>query len=557
MRNELALFFWENPLLLSGADWLIKSVVVLVLALSISHAIKAAGLSSSARHLLWMCSIICLALTPIVYFALDAVSTAPAVAGNMITLTALANYPAEPILITTSNYSLAEILLYAYLLPGGLLLLRIPIGVFAVLRISNRASAINDIKINEVARKLTDSLNLVRSVEIKQSREITSPFSCGILFPTVILPEQAENWSQSTLEDVLMHEFNHIKRLDWLTMLVCHIVTCVYWINPLCWIALSRVNEEAESSCDSAALAYGRKANSYAESLVYVARQSRDEHRLLVQMMADKRLLPKRIKQILEEPLMPASATNKFRFQLVAMLAILIGLFSNLSLISAQSAGVAQVSQIPELILRADRSTIFTPGDSNYWPITAVAPHYPKRAQQRGITGWNLLSFSVNEDGNVDADTIVVVGSEPRGIFESSSIRAAAQLKFRPPRAGGAKVDVNGVQYLFKYELDERVFAGLYTKIKNREYLPLNYITPYYPPAASEESVEGHVLVEFTVTKQGIPAGIVILDRSPSNIFNASAINAAERFRFVPKIVDGEPAEAEGAQYLFSFKPGG
>ena len=69
-----------------------------------------------------------------------------------------------------------------------------------------------------------------------------------------------------------------------------------------------------------------------------------------------------------------------------------------------------------------------------------------------------------------------------------------------------------------------------------------------------ENNVEGHVLVEFTVTKEGLPRGIVILDRSPSNIFNTSAVNAAERFRFDPRIMDGKPVEAEGAQYLFTFE---
>lgn len=553
MRNELAQFYLENPILLTGTDWLIKSVVVLVLALSISRVIKESAFSNSSRYFLWIYSIICLALIPFASFTLDAVSTTKVAAGTMFTLTAIAEYPVEPIVVSTSNYSLTDLLLLAYLLPAGLLLLRILIGVIAVLRISKRATPITDIKLSEVAGKLTVKLNLARSVKLRQSREITSPFSCGIFFPKIILPEHATNWSESTLENVLMHEFIHIKRLDWLTILVSHIVTCAYWINPLCWIALSRVNEEAESSCDSAVLSHGLNAKSYAESLVYVARQSRDERRLLAQMMADKRLLPKRINQILEGPLAPASGTNKFKYKLLAMLVMLVGLFSNLHLISAQSTS-AYVSQHPQILVR----NVKPHGDPNYWPIVEVAPQYPAGAQQRGIEGWNLVSFSVNEDGNVDADSIVVVDSEPSGIFDRSSIRAVGQLKFRPAisRVNGAKVGISGIQYFFRYELDGSVFAGQETNLINREYLPLNYITPQYPLEANEENVEGYVLVEFTVTNQGMPSGIVILDRSPSDIFNASAINAAERFRFDPRIVDGEPVDAEGARYLFSFKPG-
>lgn len=250
-----------------------------------------------------------------------------------------------------------------------------------------------------------------------------------------------------------------------------------------------------------------------------------------------------------------SSATRKARFQPLAILMILLGLFSNLHFISAQSVSDTQVVQHAEVRIGADKSVIFIPGDSNYSPIRIGAPQYPIRAQQRGISGWNLVTFSVNEDGNVDADSIVVVDSEPAGVFDSSSIRTVAQLQFRSPRVDGTKVDVNWMRYLFRYESDQRTLAGQEPKLVNREYLPLNYITPQFPLAASKENVEGYVLVEFTITNQGKPSGIVILDRSPSNIFNESAINAAERLRFSPRIMDGEPVEAEGAQYLFSFKP--
>ncbi len=84
--------------------------------------------------------------------------------------------------------------------------------------------------------------------------------------------------------------------------------------------------------------------------------------------------------------------------------------------------------------------------------------------------------------------------------------------------------------------------------------MPLNHITPQYPISARQQKIEGYVLVEFTVTREGVPFGIVILDRSPSDIFNASAINTAERFRFRPRVENGTPVEAQGAQFLFNYK---
>jgi protein TonB len=91
----------------------------------------------------------------------------------------------------------------------------------------------------------------------------------------------------------------------------------------------------------------------------------------------------------------------------------------------------------------------------DYLPLTAIAPQYPTRAAQRGITGWCLVSFTVDGQGNVDRDTIIVVDAEPPNIFNRSSERAAARFKFQPRVIDGQGVSVSGVQYLFTYVLED------------------------------------------------------------------------------------------------------
>ena len=93
--------------------------------------------------------------------------------------------------------------------------------------------------------------------------------------------------------------------------------------------------------------------------------------------------------------------------------------------------------------------------DGDYLPLVAIAPQYPTRAAQRGIEGWCLVSFTVDGLGNVLEDSIVVVDSEPPNIFDRSSIRAAARFKFQPRVVDGQGVEVPGVQYVFRYELEE------------------------------------------------------------------------------------------------------
>ena len=93
--------------------------------------------------------------------------------------------------------------------------------------------------------------------------------------------------------------------------------------------------------------------------------------------------------------------------------------------------------------------------DGDYLPLVAIAPQYPTRAAQRGIQGWCLVSFTVDGLGNVVEETITVVDAEPANIFDRSSERAAARFKFQPRVVDGKGVAVAGVQYLFRYELED------------------------------------------------------------------------------------------------------
>ncbi len=93
--------------------------------------------------------------------------------------------------------------------------------------------------------------------------------------------------------------------------------------------------------------------------------------------------------------------------------------------------------------------------DGDYLPLVSLIPQYPTRAAQQGIEGWCLLSFTVDLDGQVVEDSITVLDAEPPNIFNRASIRAAAQFKFQPRVENGASVAVPGVQYLFRYALDD------------------------------------------------------------------------------------------------------
>ncbi|MEX2366275.1 MAG: energy transducer TonB [Pseudohongiellaceae bacterium] len=100
-----------------------------------------------------------------------------------------------------------------------------------------------------------------------------------------------------------------------------------------------------------------------------------------------------------------------------------------------------------------DGGISFNQTDTEFLPIVTIAPTYPTRALQREIEGWCLVSFTVNEQGGVEDP--FVVDAEPANMFDSASLRAVQRFKFNPKVVDGEPIKVEGVQYVFTYELAE------------------------------------------------------------------------------------------------------
>lgn len=85
------------------------------------------------------------------------------------------------------------------------------------------------------------------------------------------------------------------------------------------------------------------------------------------------------------------------------------------------------------------------------------------------------------------------------------------------------------------------------------EYLPIVKVQPVYPRRALQRGIEGYVIVEFTVTKNGSVRDPVVVEADPPNIFNSAATKAALKFKYKPRVIDGEPIEVPGVQNKITF----
>ncbi len=86
------------------------------------------------------------------------------------------------------------------------------------------------------------------------------------------------------------------------------------------------------------------------------------------------------------------------------------------------------------------------------------------------------------------------------------------------------------------------------------EYLPIVKVEPVYPRRAQQRGIEGYVLLEFTVTTSGAVRDPVVVEAKPPGIFDRSAIQAALKFKYRPKVANGEPMEVSGVRNLIKFE---
>lgn len=85
------------------------------------------------------------------------------------------------------------------------------------------------------------------------------------------------------------------------------------------------------------------------------------------------------------------------------------------------------------------------------------------------------------------------------------------------------------------------------------EYLPIVKVQPQYPSRALSRGIEGYVIVEFTVTTNGSVKDPVVVEAEPANIFDSAAIKAALKFKYKPRVIDGEPVEVPGVRNKITF----
>lgn len=92
--------------------------------------------------------------------------------------------------------------------------------------------------------------------------------------------------------------------------------------------------------------------------------------------------------------------------------------------------------------------------------IKGADPQYPVEARQAGVQGFVTVSYAVSVAGVVS--NVVVVESQPAGVFDAVAIAAVQRWRYKAPQRAGQAVAVERVTSTLRFALASSEDASKY-----------------------------------------------------------------------------------------------
>lgn len=195
------------------------------------------------------------------------------------------------------------------------------------------------------------------------------------------------------------------------------------------------------------------------------------------------------------------------------------------------------------VLLVAMAEPVYAGDERTAVPLTRPAPVYPAAcvpAEGESIGPQTVtVRYDVNRDGRVE-NVGVVESTNP--CFDDVSVATVRGWSYKERRAQ------SDLETTFTYVLSQETQAVDFdVRILYRE-------PPLYPNRCQRRAGEYEwVVLEYDISSDGIPENISIYESSNS-CFDSAAVNAVKKWRFRPRLINGEPALREGFLTQITFR---
>jgi len=285
------------------------------------------------------------------------------------------------------------------------------------------------VRMNRLRRLLSQGGGEVR---LAHSRRIAGPATVGMRTQTLLLPDGfLDKLSEAELDAVLAHELAHMARRDFLKNLLYGIAALPVAYHPLAWVTRARLAETRELVCDAMAAEAVGGWESYARSLLGLARMLSDRRapRILHAIgILDANIFERRVMYL---------TTKHFELKGARRLAVVAGC-AMLALAACTSALALRMDvQTPVPANPAPKKIHVKEGVMT--PVDKVTPVYPVGAKTDKITGAVVLAATIGKDGTVEH---LKITKSLRPDCDRSAIDAVRQWRYKPFLLNGNPIEV-------------------------------------------------------------------------------------------------------------------
>ncbi|MBX2819863.1 MAG: M48 family metalloprotease [Rhodothermaceae bacterium] len=124
-------------------------------------------------------------------------------------------------------------------------------GLIGVYRLRRRGLAVENDVIQSVFDTLVERLGIKSSVRLLATVHVDQPMVIGWLKPVVLLPVSIlTNLSPAHVEAILAHELVHVRRHDYLILVLQLVMEIVFFYHPVVWWVSRQMRVEREYACD-------------------------------------------------------------------------------------------------------------------------------------------------------------------------------------------------------------------------------------------------------------------------------------------------------------------
>ncbi len=386
-----------------------------------------------------------------------------------------------------------------------------------------------------VLARLRARFGIRRPVRLLGSLGIDTPMLVGWLRPTILLPiSMLSGFTPQQIELIIAHELGHVRRWDYLANVLQVVIETILFYHPIVhWISRD-VREARESCCDDLVLALAEGSPVvYASALADLEELRLETTVAAPALAASGGVLLTRIRRIvgaqavMHDPL-PRTGGWPVALVLAASLLALLRLHGLPSLATT-------LLRIPVA------STAAITGNTalmNSAPavVPAVAPASLASAPAR--------DSAADDSTAVDSTVVVQSPSRPRiGI---------ASVAFAPPRVSNIRASLSPLPSLPEPAVatepsnatvvappavtatEAARIAAVTTPVA------LQRVKPEYPAREKIRGITGKVALQFGLAADGSVTDVSVLESTPENVFDRTAIAALKQWRFATPVDPGQ-----------------